>query len=326
MIDVLVVDDKVADGRSFTQLIEAETGLKAMFTPDPKRAEEIVRAGQIKVAVLDLVLEGTETSGTKLFRKLRELDADVRGILFTGQYQAEDVIEALDVDFVTVLDKGKVAELSERVLAIYSEYLGDLARRVADTPPAKEVVKRRFAARGRTVKYEVLAVRRSTFEARDEIVLDDRYVPILKLNVGQTKETHAEAGHTTEVIIEGESSTKLSLGATAEVRALAKLESAVESVVRIREERRDKTNVTVGEREIYTLPPDQGKGEGRSIRARHIERAPVYVRERAVIRITCGCCGISRVEPVNVLVPTGAFRERHHDFFSDNTDEYVKTD
>jgi len=325
MTDILVVDDKVREGQSFRKLIEAETGLATVFTRDPAEAEEIVRSGQIKVAVLDQLLEGTTTSGTKLFRQLRKRDPDIRGLLFSGEAKSEDLIEALDEDFVSFLNKNNIAELPERVLSIYGEYLADIAQRVADSPPAKEVIKRRFSARGRTVRYDVLTVRPATGAGEEEIVREDRYVTVLKLNAGQEKELSVEAGRTTEVIMERESSTKLRLASAAEIKALTKLESAVESVVKVREARREQAHVKAGEREKYFLPADPAGGSTRSVRARHIERAPVYRRERAVVRVTCECCGIARLEPVNVLVPTGGFRERHHDYYSDNTDDYVNT-
>src|SRR4051794_4511388 len=105
MPDVLVADDKRAEGEEFAKYIASKTGLATHFTDDLDEATRVVREEHVKVAVLDQRLEGRAKNGTDLFRDLREIEPQLRGILFSAQSSSADLAAALEQGFVNFLDK-----------------------------------------------------------------------------------------------------------------------------------------------------------------------------------------------------------------------------
>lgn len=319
--DVLVIDDHLHEAEGFAGLIEAGTGLRADATADPGHAEELVRLGGIKVAVIDQKLDGSTTNGTALFTVLHQIDPDLRGILFSGQYSGREGVQAVE-DGMTVLDKDRLEELPSAVTVAYASYLRDMAVKARNNPAGTITARQRFF-RPRSVKYEVLTVSPAALGQVGEIVLPGSYETFLKLDAGQEERARVANTTTETVVIERESVTKLETGVGANVH-LAKIQESVQTAIQLRESRETATTETVEQQRVYKLPPDSQQGAEPTVRARHFQAAIVYRKERALVRISCDCCGV-RLEVLDVLVPTGRHRTRQVDFLSDNEQRTVDT-
>src|SRR4051812_20847406 len=101
-IEVLVVDDVADAGRSFARYIQGGTGLETGFTDDPQTAIDLAKKYHLKVVVLDQKMP--QMTGTELFKRLRQVEPQLRGILFSGLADTEDVAQAVELKFAKFMD------------------------------------------------------------------------------------------------------------------------------------------------------------------------------------------------------------------------------
>jgi YesN/AraC family two-component response regulator len=320
MIEILVVEDEQRAGNSFATTIRETTGLDTVYTDNPDKAIEIAKSNHLKVAVLDQQMP--RKSGTDLFRELREIEPDLRGILFSGKAKFEDLTVAIRDDICEFINKNDVAKLPERVMAHYFDALADISQRAAKNPTRLSDYRSGFSWRGPRVQLELLSIMQAPEE--EKVVLDADFKTFLRLDVGETKKESASVRLSSEVLIEQESVSKLSSSAALKYSLISELKAAVETSQREAvKERVSQATERVTE-QTYTLPPDPAWVEP-SVRARHLQAAPIYKRVRMLVRTNCECCGMTRHESIYALVPTGDIRTRQVDYLSDNTTRIITT-
>jgi CheY-like chemotaxis protein len=324
--EIMVVDDSVRAGETFARLIQATTGLQTIFTEDPRQAVELVKEHPIKVAVLDQRMP--KKTGTALFGELKLLNPELRGVLFSGEAEREDLAEALRAGFIDALDKNDVSQLAGRVWSLYVEALADIASRQYASPQRIGEYRPGLMARPR-VTVDVLAFEDSPGSPK-EVWLESDLSVAVRLESGQTKRISRSRISESELIREDESkvtrsrsagvSAGLSLTTPIKANVGSQLQSKLESVLRERAQERQLIRFENVEEEVFELPLPASADDPR---AREIARAPIYRRMRAIIRISCECCNADKYEILNVKVFTGRYHTRHVDQLGDGTSKVV---
>ena len=104
--ELLVVDDNLQAALEFARLVTVRARIKAVATDDPDEAIEIIRAHPIKVALLDQRMPRKD--GTELFLELKQVDPLLKGIMLTGEADAEEVGRALNFGFSDYIHKSDI--------------------------------------------------------------------------------------------------------------------------------------------------------------------------------------------------------------------------
>lgn len=128
-IQVIVLDDSLGAAKTFATLIADETALETFATNSPDEAKEVVRNNDVKVVVLDQVLDeiSPPTTGSAVFEEIKRIEPGIRGIMFSGRAREPDFREAMRLKFADFVDKNEVARLPDVVREQYQQRLGAIA-------------------------------------------------------------------------------------------------------------------------------------------------------------------------------------------------------
>lgn len=129
---------------------------------------------------------------------------------------------------------------------------------------------------------------------------------------GITSKYHIERAIERQVIVEEEETAKVSASAGLSTHFAGELKSAIESTTSLRRSARYTERINqLKERKLYLDPADRAND---GVRARAYEAAQVYVRKRAVIRISCECCNNRQIVSIAVKAWTGELETRQVDY------------
>ena len=173
-----------------------------IYTEDPHQAVELVKENPIKVAVLDQRMP--KRTGTALFEDLKRLNPELRGILFSGEAEREDVAEALRAGFIDALDKNDVSQLPERVRQLYLEALAEITGHQYAKPERIGEHRSRLRTRRPRVTMDLLAFEDSPGTPK-EVWLESDLSVAVRLEGGQTKRISRSRISESELIREDES-------------------------------------------------------------------------------------------------------------------------
>lgn len=96
------------------------------------------------------------------------------------------------------------------------------------------------------------------------------------------------------------------------------LRSTLESALRQKFQQRGLERSENLDEETFSLPAQAG-GDQLSVRALEVQKAPLYQRKRALVRVRCECCGMERYDSFNALIFISGYRTRQIEYLSDNT-------
>jgi CheY-like chemotaxis protein len=325
--EVIVIDDNIRAGETFAKLIQSSTGLPTAYTEDPQRAIELVKESPIKVAVIDQRMP--KMTGTVLFERLKAIEPDLRAILFSGEAEREDFAEALRARFFDALDKNEVSLLPERVRQLHLEAIADIATRQYTDSERIGVRRPSLLARRPRVTVDLLSFEDAPGTPK-EIWLESELFTAVRLEGGQTRRVSWTKIHESEKIREEQvqlnrSQTSgmtggLTVAAPLKTSIGLQLQAKLESSLRTRAQERHLVRYESMEEETFELGAPVTDSDPR---AREIQRAPIFRRMRAIIRIRCECCNSDKYEIVNVQLFTGRYHTRHVDIRSDGTAKIV---
>lgn len=322
-MEVLFVDDSLRAAQRFASLVAAETGLSTFATNDPAQAIELVRDGFVRVVVLDQRLEGlVPETGTELFAEMARFDPHLRSIMLSAQAEGMDYQEAIRLQFNAFVDKNEIGRLSDVVREQYDSWLvATVQQRQAN---AQKLGEHRygFSWRGPTVTFELLGFDDSK-ESDERFTLADSWRTVAKVNAGETATVSVKRTVEEEVVVEREELAKATTGLSLRLQVLGELSQQIEASIKNRSSARRKLGEEVSVSKTYMLePPTDG---GRAVRARDFQVAPLYQRKRAVIRVSCECCGATPLVKIPVLSWTGRFKTQQVDYYDDNTSQVFAT-
>lgn len=313
-IEVLVVDDELRAARTCADYLKIHTSLTVAHTDDAERALEIIRTDPVKVVVLDQRMqEGarTRTTGTRLFEQIRQLDHRVRCVIFSALSQEKDLEHMLDLH-VSYLKKSQLEQLPALVSAAKMEYLTDLARDHARRPVALGSYRERFSRlHPPSVTFELIGVEdvSSTPQAREA-----DYKTARRLD-RPGKYTFVETDEA-EIVIEDEHSHEVGIHLSIKAAVYAELTASVDNVLRDQHHETMRRHVSDSTKSELELSADQAV-------AQTYQRARLYLRRRAIVRLSCECCGRPEIVILEFHEWTGRYQHRRLDALADGTKKWV---
>lgn len=319
--EVLVVDDNKQAAVEFARLVTVKAKLSAVATDDPIEAVQLVKSNPIKVALLDQRMP--KRDGTELFKDLKKIDPLLKAIMLTGEADAQEVGEALNLGFSDYIHKSEVENISPRVLLHYCSYYIDVAEQSSITNKALYSVRYGpFWAR-ETIDFFLI----SADMIDDQYVTSDSWKTIVKIDAGERTRRTISKQKVSRLVIEAEEKAKLHAGVGAKVPIIegltAKLEETIEDKFKVTSVGEDSSANTV-ERE-FKLPDEPEDPQTLHIKSRQYEQAPVYQQIRLVIRKVCSCCNSSDIFVLNVNLLTSKVATRQIDFMSDCSSKVTET-
>jgi CheY-like chemotaxis protein len=308
---VLVVDDDRSSGLDYVTLLQRTTGMPALFAGSVDEAVDAVRTSEISVAVIDQRMEQVlGVSGTQLVEQLRRVDPRVRFIIFSGESEDEDREAASDLE-VRFLRKQRIDELPGIVQQFNTRYLVDLAGEYESQAVRIGSYRSPGLFNRSTVHVDLLAVEKvaEAPEARES-----DYDTIAQLVAGQKTETTVEKAYEVKQDFEWEDENKLQVSIPLGAAALGHLAPSVESSVRERGRVSTRNSSAHTVKVTYSLP-SQDIDAG--VVMRRIKRAPQFYRMRAIVRLTCDCCGLTATTLLGFRAWSGYFTELQEDRMRD---------
>lgn len=323
LVQVIVVDDKLGAAREFERLIAAHTKLTVASTDDPARALEIVRSGDVAVAVLDERMP--HKSGTELFSEMRIVDPRIRGLMLTGQASADEAGLALRLAYSDYLHKRDVEQLPQRVLDLFVSHQTALV--AAGTGRELPLIARHPRWKVPFVRSRVAYHLQSVTEIDDELIFPEGWRTVLTLTAGETRRTTLTLEEVAEARLDVESVTKLRTDLRIKAPLLNQISSGLLS--ELTETQRQsvgrRSSAAVSEERTLSLPAEPAEVGQRHVRVRHHQVALTYCVLRATIRTECSCCQRPGVFDIVVNVPGPSLATRHVDYYSDGSEETVGT-
>jgi len=132
MYDVVFIDDDVRTAREYAEQVSRFTRLRTLVVAQPAEAVEAVRTYRIAIAVLDQKMP--EISGTELFAELRQHAPALRGIMLSGEADASEIGDAMNLGYTKYLHKSRFRQLPALVLNEFSKSQTEFAK-AADFKP-----------------------------------------------------------------------------------------------------------------------------------------------------------------------------------------------
>ena len=261
--------------------------------------------------------------GTTLYGDLRLIDPLLKAVMLTGEADAQEVGEALNLGFSDYIHKSDVDEIIPRVLLHYCSYYTDIAEQLE----AQSDVIYTFHRGLLWERYRV------DFSLISASLLDDQYSPsdswktIVKIDAGERAKRIVTRQKVQRLVIESEEKAKLSAGVNAKTPIVegltAKIESVLEEKFKETALREESASDSI-ERE-YKLPDEPDDPGILHIKSRQYEQAPIYHQIRLVISKACECCKSSDVFVVSVNLLTSKVATRQIDYMSDGTKKVTNT-
>jgi CheY-like chemotaxis protein len=320
IIEVLVVDDDRATAEEYARLIRIYTGLTTAFTDNPAEAIEIVRGNKVAVAALDQKMPGLR--GTELYLRLKELQPRIRAILVSGQADAKELGDALNLGFNRYLDKSNIVDvLPIAVLKEYNDYrIEVLSQKLADTEPVVLAYRPKLFERPR-VTYRLISVE----------VIDHEHIPsngwetVVTVQAGKSEKATLKTTVEQTVVFEAESSAKLTASLGVETKHIAALSSKIQSELseRFKQTATHRYAVENTIERSYALPSEPANPKDLHVRARRVQEARVYRQVNVNLRAECECCNQRSLVMIGAFVGTGMMALRHVDRLSNGTEKII---
>lgn len=319
--EVLVVDDNKQAAVEFARLITVKAKLSAVATDDPDEAIELLRNNPIKVALLDQRMP--KKDGTALYKDLIKIDPLLKAIMLTGEADAQEVGDALNLGFSDYIHKSNVETITPRVLLHYCSYYTDIAEQQDLQGDSIYTFSHGPFWNRYKIDFSLISIG----------LLEEKYSPsnswqtIVKIDAGERTKRTITREKVQRLVIEAEEKAKLSAGVNSKIPILdglaAKIESALEE--RFSETSLQENSATDAIEREFKLPDEPEDPGVLHVKSRKYEQAPVYQRIRLVISKACGCCNSSYVFVVNVNLLTSEVATRQEDFMSDGTNKVTST-
>lgn len=310
---VLIVENTDA-GYRYKQLLENELGVEVIWVKTEKEAIETVESNFIKVAVLDQRLTPPEL-GTEVFKKLKKIQPNIMGIMFSGRAQAKELNEAKEkLQYYKFVDKNDVLdELPESVreaLEIYN----------FPSPHPKTNYQRKLIYEFRKSKFsflhkfEVYLISSNLLE--EHFVFDDRWAERMSVAAGDnvTREFEIEFKKTAE--LEVKSLTELETKFTSKVKVLQntignEIAGKLSTELKTKEsnEIRIKAKIT-NQLSVPAIPSDVKQDY---LASKSFETNQVYEKHIFIIEVLCNYCLVPETIPIVLFVPTNKIWKRQID-------------
>jgi CheY-like chemotaxis protein len=308
--EILVVDDDGVYAKNLAEWLQSRMRQHVAHTDRKDEAIALVRSTYVRVAILDQRMRPKlDVDGTELAAEIQKIDERVRVIILSGESDKRDYQKSNELR-LRHLEKGEDEALLREIRLARQQYLLDLERKAESESEVIGRYRPRTLFRGPAVVFKLLVEEyvSSAPEADDE-----DFTTLVRVNAGQsvTETVTSTFGH--EIQIEEESTRQLEATGLFRDVVIAQLTTSLKSSIR----ERSLTTITQQEQnstEQRFEVPDKDLAEG--VVAYAIQEAPLYHRKRALIQVTCECCGHQDVVTVGFREPSGQVRQRRVDYLT----------
>jgi CheY-like chemotaxis protein len=308
--EILVVDDDSAYARTLTEWLQNRIPQGVTYTDDKDKAIELVKSTYVRIAILDQRMRHKlGVDGTQLAAEIRKIDDRIRVIILSGESDREDYEKSNELR-VRHLKKGENEKLLREIALERQQYLVDLER---GAKTHAEIIGRYrpwTLVRGPAVVFKKLL--EETVSTAPEAAEKD-FKTLVHVDAGQSVSETVTAVFGHEIEIEEESTRQLeSTGLLRDV-VIAELKTSLKSAIRERNRRKITQQQTHTSEQRFEVPEkDQMEG----VVAYEIQEAPLYHRKRALVQVSCECCGHADVVTVGFREPSGQIQRRRVDFLT----------
>jgi CheY-like chemotaxis protein len=310
--EILVVDDDGMYAQNLAEWLRNRMPQEVAHTDDKDEAIELVKSTYVRVAILDQRMRRKlGMDGTELAAEIRTIDDRVRVIILSGESDVRDYQKSNELR-LRHLVKGDDEGLLREIRLARQQYLLDLERGAETKAEVIGHYRPRVFFRGPAVVFRKLV---EEYVSTTPEVDEDDFRTLVHVNAGQsvTEAQTSTFGH--EIEIEEESTRQLEATGLFRDVVIAQLTTSLKSAIR----ERGRTTVTQQEQhssEQRFEVPEKDQTEG--VVAFAIQEAPLYHRKRALIQVSCECCGHQDVVTVGFREPSGQIRRRRVDYLTDN--------
>jgi CheY-like chemotaxis protein len=308
--EILVVDDDGVYAKNLAEWLQNRMPQGVAHTDRKDEAIELVKSTYVRVAILDQRMRRKlGVDGTELAAEIQAIDERIRVIILSGESDVRDYQKSNELR-LRHLVKGDDEALLREIRLARQQYLLDLER---NAEAHAEVIGRYRSwtlVRGPSVVFKKLV--EEYVSATPEADEKD-FKTLVHVNACQSV-TEAETGtfgH--EIEIEEESTRQLEATGLFRNVVIAQLTTSLKSAIR----ERGRTTVTQQEQhssEQRFEVPEKDQAEG--VVAFAIQEAPLYHRKRALIQVSCECCGHQDVVTVGFREPNGQVQRRRVDYLT----------
>jgi CheY-like chemotaxis protein len=306
--EILVVDDDGVFAQNLAEWLQSQMPQRVAHTNRKNEAIELVKSTYVRVAILDQRMRsGLGVDGTELAAEIRTIDERIRVIILSGESDVRDYQKSNELR-LRHLVKGDDDALLREIRLARQQYLLDLGRN-AETHA--EVIGRYrpwTLVRGPSVVFKKLV--EECVSTTPEVDEKD-FKTLVHVNAGQSV-TETETGtFSHEIEIEEESTRQLEATGLFRNVVITQLTTSLKSAIR------ERGRMTITQQEQHSSEqrfevPEKDQAEG--VVAFAIQEAPLYHRKRALIQVSCECCGHQDVVTVGFREPSGQIQRRRVDY------------
>jgi CheY-like chemotaxis protein len=316
--EILVVDDDETFARNLALFLENQAFLSTAYATTKDGALESVRSMSVKVAVLDQRMKAElGLNGTDLAREIHRIDGRVRCIIFSARSEIPDYAESSKLRLLH-LKKNEDELLVQEIHAARIEYLAEAAKQRAQNAELIGEYRARVFSGDRSVTFHLLDIEKISDTA--EIQPKD-YETIVQVDSGELTRQKVTLSFTEYVLVEAETSQVLSTESALKLPAFSQLTAKLQAKLRETYQRTYQYQVQQAN-EVERALTKEDLREG--VVGYVIQRAPYYFRNRAIIRITCQCCGLTDVVMLPFRSWNGCFHRRRVEYLRDNSQRTIE--
>jgi len=308
--EILVVDDDGVYAKNLAEWLQRRMPQRVAHTDRKDEAIELVKSTYVRVAILDQRMHRKlGVDGTELAAEIQTIDERVRVIILSGESDVRDYQKSNELR-LRHLVKGDDEALLREIRLARQQYLLDLER---NAEAEAEVIGRYRPwnlMRGPSVVFKKLV---EEYVSTTPEVDEPDFQTLVHVNAGQAVTEVETSTFSHEIEIEEESTRQLEATGLFRDVVIAQLTTSLKSAIRERgrmtisqqEQRRSEQRFEV---------PKKDQAEG--VVAYAIQEAPLYFRKRALIQVSCECCGHQDVVTVGFREPNGQIQRRRVDYLT----------
>jgi CheY-like chemotaxis protein len=306
--EILVVDDDGMYAKNLAEWLQSRMPQGVAHTDRKDKAIELVKSTYVRVAILDQRMRRKlGVDGTELAAEIRTIDERIRIIILSGESEKWDYQKSNELR-LRHLEKGDDETLLREIRLARQQYLLDLER---SAEAQAEVIGRyrpRMLVRPAVVFKKLVEEFVSTTPEGDE----KDFKTLVHVSAGQSVTVTETGTFGHEIEIEEESTRQLEATGLFRNAVISQLTTSLKSAIR----ERGRTTITRQQQhssEQRFDVPEKDQAEG--VVAYAIQETPLYYRKRALIQVSCECCGHQDVVTVGFREPNGQIQRRRVEYF-----------
>ena len=308
--EILVVDDDGVYAKNLAEWLQSRMPQRVAHTNRRDEAIELVKSTYVRVAILDQRMRRKlGVDGTELAAEIRTIDERIRVIILSGESDVRDYQKSNELR-LRHLVKGDDETLLREIRLARQQYLVDLERNAKAEAQIIGQYRPWTFMRGPAVVFKKLV---EEYVSTTPEVDEKDFRTLVHVNAGQSV-TEAETdtfGH--EIEIEEESTRQLEATGLFRNVVIAQLTTSLKSAIR------ERGRATVQQQQQHSSEqrfevPEKDQAEG--VVAYAVQEAPLYHRKRALIQVSCECCGHQDVVTVGFREPSGQIQRRRVDYLT----------